>query len=294
MVRAIELARAVEGRTSPNPPVGAVLVRDDVVVGEGSTQPPGGPHAEIVALGAAGGLASGSTLYVTLEPCSHWGRTPPCADALIQAGVSSVHAALLDPSPRVSGQGLERLRAHGVEVIVGEESSEAADLIAAHARYSMFGTPLVTLFQSGPADALSRLISTTDILLSQVGPLEPGVGRAVRTIGRKPHRRVVKVGPTAAVISDLRDEPAGASPGRRTLPATVWDWPELMAELARQEATSVLIPGPDELTLPMLKHGLIDRVVASVPAHIPGGFGPPRPTTGTGSYVVAYREDEAH
>src|SRR5947209_8177153 len=139
MARALELARAVEGRTSPNPPVGAVLVRDGVVVGEGSTQPPGGAHAEIMAMHSAGELTSGSTLYVTLEPCSHWGRTPPCADALIRGGVSSVHAAVLDPNPRVRGQGIERLTAHGIDVVVGENSTEATELIAAHAHFTISG-----------------------------------------------------------------------------------------------------------------------------------------------------------
>ncbi len=290
MAHAVELARAVEGRTSPNPPVGAVLVRNDVVVGEGSTQPPGGPHAEIMAMHAAGELARGSTLYVTLEPCSHWGRTPPCADALIQAGVSSVHAALLDPNPRVSGQGVERLRAHGIEVIVGENSTEAAELIAAHSHYSVFGTPLVTLFQSGPLEVLSRLIGATDVVLSDPGPLEASVVRAARTTGRMPRRRVVKVGQRAAVVSELRSEPAGASPERRALPATVWDWPELVMELARRETTSVLIPGPGELALFMLQGGLVDRVVAASQANVPRGFAPLLGSR-TDEYFVAQRED---
>src|SRR5579872_371680 len=95
---AIDLARKVQGSTSPNPPVGAVLVRADVVVGEGATQPPGAAHAEIVALRQAAEAARGATLYVTLEPCSHWGRTPPCAEALARAGVATVHMSLLDPN----------------------------------------------------------------------------------------------------------------------------------------------------------------------------------------------------
>src|SRR5438876_9685292 len=90
MARALELACAIRGHVSPNPPVGAVVVRDGRVVAEGSTQPPGGPHAEIVALAAAGSGANGSTLYVTLEPCSHQGRTPPCTDSIIAAGVARV------------------------------------------------------------------------------------------------------------------------------------------------------------------------------------------------------------
>ncbi len=114
--RALELAERGRGGTAPNPVVGAVLVRDGEVVGEGWHERPGGPHAEVVALAAAGERAHGSTLYVTLEPCAHHGRTPPCADALIQAGVARVVAAVGDPNPQTHGVGLERLRAAGIEV----------------------------------------------------------------------------------------------------------------------------------------------------------------------------------
>src|SRR5579859_7442394 len=99
MRRALALGQAVAGRTSPNPAVGAVLVRGGQVVGEGATQPAGGAHAEIMALRQAGEAARGATLYVTLEPCSHHGRTPPCTAALIAAGVSAVHYAVADPNP---------------------------------------------------------------------------------------------------------------------------------------------------------------------------------------------------
>ncbi|MEE9285020.1 MAG: bifunctional diaminohydroxyphosphoribosylaminopyrimidine deaminase/5-amino-6-(5-phosphoribosylamino)uracil reductase RibD, partial [Dehalococcoidia bacterium] len=104
MQRALELARGALGTTSPNPTVGAVLTGpDDAIVGEGFTQPPPGPHAEIVALRQAGPRALGATLYVTLEPCPHQGRTPPCTDAIIAAGVAEVRYSLADPDPRVDG-----------------------------------------------------------------------------------------------------------------------------------------------------------------------------------------------
>ncbi|MDQ2744070.1 MAG: bifunctional diaminohydroxyphosphoribosylaminopyrimidine deaminase/5-amino-6-(5-phosphoribosylamino)uracil reductase RibD, partial [Chloroflexota bacterium] len=102
MARALILAREARGHTHPNPPVGAVLVRRGEVVGEGRTQPAGGAHAEVVALSGAGQRARGADLFVTLEPCTHWGRTPPCADALIAAGIRSAHIALLDPNPVVN------------------------------------------------------------------------------------------------------------------------------------------------------------------------------------------------
>ncbi len=116
LARALELAERGRGGTAPNPVVGAVLVRDGLVVGEGWHERVGGPHAEVVALDAAGDDARGATLYVSLEPCAHHGRTPPCADALIAAGVSRVVAAVGDPNPKTNGLGFERLRAAGVEV----------------------------------------------------------------------------------------------------------------------------------------------------------------------------------
>src|SRR5207253_2921721 len=113
MARALALGRQALGSTSPNPWVGAVVVRDGKIVGEGFTRPPGGRHAEVVALEAAGDLAAGATLYVTLEPCSHQGRTPPCVDAILRAGVARVVFALIDPDPQVAGRGLARLKAAG-------------------------------------------------------------------------------------------------------------------------------------------------------------------------------------
>jgi diaminohydroxyphosphoribosylaminopyrimidine deaminase/5-amino-6-(5-phosphoribosylamino)uracil reductase len=116
--RALELAERGRGTTAPNPVVGAVLVRAGEVVGEGWHERAGGPHAEIAALEAAGEGARGATLYVTLEPCAHHGRTPPCADALIAAGVTRVVAAAGDPNPETDGIGFERLRAAGIEVVL--------------------------------------------------------------------------------------------------------------------------------------------------------------------------------
>jgi diaminohydroxyphosphoribosylaminopyrimidine deaminase/5-amino-6-(5-phosphoribosylamino)uracil reductase len=116
LARALELAERGRGGTAPNPVVGAVLVRDGFVVGEGWHERAGGPHAEVVALDAAGEDARGATLFVSLEPCAHHGRTPPCADALVAAGVARVVAAVGDPNPKTDGSGFERLRAAGVEV----------------------------------------------------------------------------------------------------------------------------------------------------------------------------------
>ncbi|MGH3045452.1 MAG: bifunctional diaminohydroxyphosphoribosylaminopyrimidine deaminase/5-amino-6-(5-phosphoribosylamino)uracil reductase RibD [Gaiellaceae bacterium] len=114
--RALELAELGRGTTAPNPVVGAVVVRDGEIVGEGSHERPGGPHAEVLALEAAGERTRGATLYVTLEPCAHHGRTPPCAEAVVAAGVARVVAAAGDPDPRTNGEGFRRLRDAGVDV----------------------------------------------------------------------------------------------------------------------------------------------------------------------------------
>lgn len=144
MLKALELAGRAVGSSSPNPAVGAVLVRDGQIVGAGYTQPPGGPHAEIVALRQAGDAARGATLYVTLEPCSHVGRTGPCAEALLAAGVAEVHVATLDPSPWVNGSGLRALQEAGVRVVLGERAREAERLNEAYFHWVRTGRPFVT------------------------------------------------------------------------------------------------------------------------------------------------------
>ena len=144
MDRALELARGVLGAASPHPAVGCVVVRDGAIVGEGVTQPNGGDHAERVALAQAGERARGAVMYVTLEPCSHHGRTPPCTDAVIGAGVAEVRAAIQDPNPKVGGQGLARLREAGIRVSVGEGSEEAGRLYEAFFKWITTGVPFVT------------------------------------------------------------------------------------------------------------------------------------------------------
>jgi diaminohydroxyphosphoribosylaminopyrimidine deaminase/5-amino-6-(5-phosphoribosylamino)uracil reductase len=144
MARALELADRALGRTSPNPAVGAVVVKNGRVVGEGFTQPPGADHAEIVALRAAGPRADGASLYVTLEPCCHYGRTPPCTDAILKVGIQAVYVATLDPFPQVNGQGAEQLRRAGLQVVVGERAADAARLNAAFLHSVRFQRPYVT------------------------------------------------------------------------------------------------------------------------------------------------------
>jgi diaminohydroxyphosphoribosylaminopyrimidine deaminase / 5-amino-6-(5-phosphoribosylamino)uracil reductase len=128
MARALELAARGLYTTDPNPRVGSVIVHDGAVIGEGWHERAGEPHAEVLALRAAGPQARGACVYVTLEPCSHTGRTPPCADALIAAGVARVVCASVDPNPRVAGSGIERLRAAGIAVSIGVLAAEARAL----------------------------------------------------------------------------------------------------------------------------------------------------------------------
>jgi diaminohydroxyphosphoribosylaminopyrimidine deaminase/5-amino-6-(5-phosphoribosylamino)uracil reductase len=144
MRRAVELGDAVLGTTSPNPSVGCVIVREGRIVGEGATQPPGEAHAEVMALQQAGELARDADVYVTLEPHAHQGRTPPCTDALIRAGVRSVHVALLDPNPLVAGRGIEQLRAAGIDVSIGNGQAEARRLHEAYLKHTRTGMPFVT------------------------------------------------------------------------------------------------------------------------------------------------------
>ena len=145
MELALTLGRRGQGRTWPNPAVGAVVVRDGVIVGRGWTQPGGRPHAEPVALDHAGEAARGATLYVTLEPCSHLGKSPPCADAIIAAGIARVVSAIEDPNPEVAGQGHARLRAAGITVDIGLCAAEAAHDHAGHFRRIRDGRPHIIL-----------------------------------------------------------------------------------------------------------------------------------------------------
>jgi len=145
MRAALSLARRGLGSVWPNPAVGCVIVNDGRVVGRGWTQSGGRPHGETEALRRAGAAARGAAAYVSLEPCCHWGRTPPCVDALVAAGVRRVVVALEDPDPRVAGEGLRRLRAAGLEVEVGLCAEEAAEVNAGFLSRLRLGRPLVTL-----------------------------------------------------------------------------------------------------------------------------------------------------
>ena len=159
MALALALGRRGLGRTHPNPAVGAVVVKDGVIVGRGWTQPGGRPHAEPVALAQAGSAARGATLYVTLEPCSHVGKSPPCTDAVIAAGITRVVSAIEDPNPEVAGQGHAKLRNAGIAVDIGLCAAEAAYAHAGHFRRVREHRPHVIL----------KLAVSTDDKIASVG-----------------------------------------------------------------------------------------------------------------------------
>lgn len=173
MELALTLGRRGLGRTWPNPAVGAVVVKDGVILGRGWTQPGGRPHGEPEGLKRAGGAARGATLYVTLEPCSHFGKTPPCADAVIAAGIARVVSAIEDPNPEVAGQGHARLRAAGIAVDVGLCAAEAARDHAGHFRRVRDRRPHVIL----------KLAVSTDDKIGGAG------GKPVTVTGEMARRR---------------------------------------------------------------------------------------------------------
>lgn len=159
MARALQLAARGLYSTSPNPRVGCVIVKDGKIIGEGWHQKAGEPHAEIHALMEAGPAAQGATVYVTLEPCSHHGRTPPCADALIGAGVAKVVAAAQDPNPNVSGNGIARIKAAGIETLSGLLAVQTRELNAGFFKRMVYGHPYVRIKTASSLDGRTALSS---------------------------------------------------------------------------------------------------------------------------------------
>jgi diaminohydroxyphosphoribosylaminopyrimidine deaminase / 5-amino-6-(5-phosphoribosylamino)uracil reductase len=183
MTRAIELARRGQYTTDPNPRVGCVLVKDGVVVGEGWHQRAGGPHAEAHALQVAGLTARGATVYVTLEPCDHHGRTPPCSQALIDAGVARVVHALEDPNPLVAGKGAVRLRAAGIAVDAGLMQAEAAALNPGFLKRMRHGMPYVRVKVAASLDGRTALASGESRWITSRAARQDGqLGRAMSSV----------------------------------------------------------------------------------------------------------------
>jgi diaminohydroxyphosphoribosylaminopyrimidine deaminase/5-amino-6-(5-phosphoribosylamino)uracil reductase len=228
MAQALRLAERGLYTTSPNPRVGCVLARENKVVGEGWHERAGEPHAEVHALRAAGKLARGATAYVTLEPCSHLGRTPPCADALIAAGVARVVVAMQDPNPLVAGQGLKKLRAAGIEVECGLMETAARELNIGFVSRMTRGTPWVRSKIAASLDGRTALANGTSkwitgeaarhdvqhwrarscVVLTGVGTVladDPKLNVRELTTGRQPLRVVLdshlRISPDASILS---------------------------------------------------------------------------------------------
>jgi diaminohydroxyphosphoribosylaminopyrimidine deaminase/5-amino-6-(5-phosphoribosylamino)uracil reductase len=326
MRRALVLARRAMGTTSPNPAVGAVLVRGGTIIGEGYTQPPGGPHAEAVALSRAGKLSGGASLYVTLEPCCHTPkRTPPCAQAIVAAGVREVHIATLDPQPQVSGRGVEVLRAAGIRVHVGEGEAPARQLNEAYFSYTATGLPFVIAkfamsldgkiatasgdseWISGPSARLlvHRLRYQADAVMVGINTVladDPRLtARSARGLTVKAPLRVVvdsrgRLPATARVLREPGDTvvaTAGALPRTR---AEVWPLPgeggrvdlaALLARLGQRGVTSLLVEGGGVLLSSLLEGGMVDKLYAVISPIIIGGSAAPTPVAGKGVGQVA-------
>ena len=291
MRAALALARRGLGNTAPNPSVGCVLVGEGRVIGRGTTAPGGRPHAERVALAIAGEAARGSTAYVTLEPCAHVGQTPPCADALIEAGVGRVVVGCVDPYPQVAGAGIARLRGAGIEVEVGVLEAEARAVHAGFLHRLATGRPLVTLklattldgkiatrtgesqWITGPAArrAAHALRAQHDAVMVGAGTVasdDPDLTCRINGMRRSPDIRIVadtqlRTIPSAQLIGSARQSPTwllhgpGADAGRaailRETGATLIEVPTGVGGIDLAEALAAL--GRAGLTLLLVEGG---------------------------------------
>lgn len=272
MTRAAALGRSVRRRVSPNPGVGCVLVCASGAVYEGATQPPGGNHAEIEALAAAraaGDDTMAATVWVTLEPCAHHGRTGPCADALLDAGVRRVVVALEDPDPLVAGQGMTRLRDNGVEVVTGVGAAEVAADLAAYFTHRTKGRPFVTLKLAMTLDGRSATGDPRNQWIT--GPDARADGHRLRA-----EHDAILVGANTVRTDNpkltTRDAP-GPNPARVVLghaPAdaavqpcieVAGDVAAVTADLATRGITSLLVEGGANVAQQFHDAGLVDRYV---------------------------------
>jgi diaminohydroxyphosphoribosylaminopyrimidine deaminase / 5-amino-6-(5-phosphoribosylamino)uracil reductase len=326
MRRALRLAARGRYRTAPNPRVGALLVLDGEVVGSGWHRRAGGPHAEVEALAAAGDRARGATLYVTLEPCCHHGRTPPCVDAVLAAGVARVVACHRDPDPRVSGRGFERLRAAGVAVEVGLLAAEAVRLNLSFLVAATLGRPAVTLkwamsldgriatargesqWISSPAGRRWALALREEHDATLVGSGtaladDPRLDRRLGLAGR-PGLRVVldrrlRLPPTARLLGVpgpvliYTESPAAgrrhalAERGVEVVALAAVEPAAVLADLAARGVQSVLVEGGGEALASFVASGLYDRVMVDCAPLLIGGRGAPGPLAGDGAPALA-------
>jgi diaminohydroxyphosphoribosylaminopyrimidine deaminase / 5-amino-6-(5-phosphoribosylamino)uracil reductase len=282
MHRALDAALTARLRTAPNPWVGCVVVCTDGREFTGATEEPGGRHAERVALdtaAAAGADVTGATVYVTLEPCSHQGRTPPCADALVDAGVARVVVAVTDPDPRVAGQGIERLRAAGIDVVLGVGAAEAAEQLAPYLHHRRTGRPYVVLKmastldgRTAAPDGTSRWITgpeaRTDVhrLRAESGAIVVGAGTVRADDPALTVRLVEGPSPRRVVLGR-------AAPGAAVHPCLEWsgDLDELLDHLGAEGVLQVLVEGGATVAAEFHHAGLVDRYVIHLAPALMGG-----------------------
>ncbi len=271
MRRALGLAASVRTRTSPNPWVGAVVITSEGDWFEGATAPPGGPHAEVVALEAAGERARGATLITTLEPCAHHGRTPPCTGAILAAGVERVVVGVLDPDPQVSGRGVEVLREGGVSVDVGVGSDEAAELLAPYLKHRRTGRPWVVLKLAATMDGRIAAPDGTARWLTgdaaradahRLRALSDAVLVGAGTVRTDDPELTVRVGPPAE-HQPLRVVLGRVPDGAKVHPALeVSGEPgAVLDELGAKGVLQVLIEGGARVAHAFHSSGLVDRYV---------------------------------
>lgn len=287
MRRAMTAAAAVRRITSPNPWVGAVVVAADRGVTDGwvaefvgATQPPGGSHAEVIALAAAGDRALDATLYVTLEPCAHQGRTAPCVDAIVAAGIRRVVVGVEDPDPRVSGKGLAGLRAAGVEVELGVAGDEVAEQLAPYLKHRSTGRPWVVLKlaatvdgRTAASDGSSRWI-TGEAARADAHRLRADSDAVIVGAGT-----VRADDPTLTVRHDveggdpLRVVLGDAPPEARVHPCLelAGDLGEVLDELGRRGTLQVLVEGGSTVAGDFHRAGLVDRYVLYLAPALSGG-----------------------
>nr|WP_144640773.1 bifunctional diaminohydroxyphosphoribosylaminopyrimidine deaminase/5-amino-6-(5-phosphoribosylamino)uracil reductase RibD [Bordetella genomosp. 13] len=292
MRRALELARGVLYTTTPNPRVGCVIVRDGQVLGEGATQPPGGPHAEVVALRDAamrGHAVAGATLYVTLEPCSHYGRTPPCVDAVLAARPARVVVAMGDPNPQVNGRSFARLREAGIAVQVGLCLDEALELNPGFVARMRRGTPWTWLKLAASLDGRSALHNGMSQWIT--GPAARADGHHWRArscvvltgmgtvLADDPQLSVREVATSRAprkAVVDARfalPENARLIDGAEVLVFTARSDPAKAERLARRNVRTILMPAdaPQRVDLPGMMQWLGEHDINEV--HVEAGAG---------------------
>ncbi|MDQ7261623.1 bifunctional diaminohydroxyphosphoribosylaminopyrimidine deaminase/5-amino-6-(5-phosphoribosylamino)uracil reductase RibD [Paracoccus sp. PS-1] len=288
MRHALALARRGLGNVWPNPAVGCVLVRGGAVVGRGWTQPGGRPHAEAMALAQAGAAARGATAYVTLEPCAHHGKTPPCAEALVGSGVARVVTALTDPDPRVAGRGHAILRAAGIEVAEGVCEAEAREVQRGFLSRVQRGRPMLTLklaasfdgriaTASGESQWITGARARRHVHALRLGHDAVMVGgetaRADRpglnVRGFGPVRQPVRIVVSARGLPDLPAE----GPEHGPLWRVAGDPESFMAELGARGLTRVLCEGGGVLAAGLLRAGMVDQLIGYSAGIVLGGDG---------------------